>query len=205
MISNKTIKLLETWKSSIFAELTISEIMKIARKRTKTWVFNALKQLTKYELLISKRKGNLDIYSLNLDNPFLIQTLQYIEAQNSLEFPQLKIVIEAINKIPIKNYCLLVFGSYVEDRQKKDSDLDICFLVENKQAEKNIRPYFSEIKLNYAVNIDEHYITFSDFVKMLLRDEENLGKQIFRKNKLFFNADIYYQLIREAYKNGFRP
>ncbi len=204
MIPNKRIKLLETWKNNIFSEFSISEIMKISRKKSKPWVFNTLKQLTKNKLLLSKRKGNINIYSLNLDNPYLIQTLQYIEAQNNLDFPQLNIIMETINKIPVRNYCLLVFGSYVEGKQTKKSDFDICFLIENKQSEKKIKPYFNEIRLNYPIHIDEHYMIFNDFIKMLLREEENLGKQIFRKHKLFFNADIYYQLIREAYKNGFR-
>ncbi|MCH8004458.1 MAG: nucleotidyltransferase domain-containing protein [Nanoarchaeota archaeon] len=205
MISNKKIKLLETWKTNPFAGYWIAEIMKISKKRTKPWVFNALKQLTKNKLLLSKRKGNLDIYSLNLDNPFLMQTLQYLEAQNSLDFPHLDIIAEAIKKIPIKTYCLLIFGSYAGNKQTKESDLDICFLIESKQVEKKIKPYFNEVKLNHAINIDEHYIAFNDFVKMLLREEENLGKQIFRKQKLFYNVDIYYQLIKEAHKNGFRP
>jgi len=204
MISNKKIKLLETWKSSPFREYSISEIMRISGKKTKTWVFNSLKELTKNKLLTQERKGNLDIYSLNLNNPFSIQALQYLEVQNNLNFLQLKIIMETINKIPIKNYCLLVFGSYAEKKEKKSSDLDICFIIENKQTEKKIKPYFNEVKFNYPVNIDEHYIIFSDFVKMLLREGENLGKQIFRNHILFYNADIYYQLIKEAYKNGFR-
>lgn len=205
MMSSKKVKLLETWKNSIFSEFSISEIMKISGKKTKPWVFNALKQLAKHRLLLSKRKGNADIYALNLYNPLLIQTMQYMEAQNNLDFPQLDVITEAINKIPIKNYCLLVFGSYAENKQTKESDLDICFLIENKQAEKKIKPYFNEVKLNYPVEIDGHCITFSDFIKMLLREEENLGKQMFRSHKLFFNADIYYQLVKEAHKNGFRP
>lgn len=204
MISNKKIKLLETWKSSPFREYSISEIMKISGKRTKTWAFNSLKELTKNKLLIQERKGNLDLYSINLNNPLLVQALQYIESQNNLNFPQLEIIVEIINKIPIKNYCLLVFGSHAENKQKNGSDLDICFLIENTQ-EKKIKPYFNDIKFNYPVNIDDHYITFDDFVKMLLREEENLGKQIFRNHILFYNADTYYQLIKGAYKNGFKP
>lgn len=205
MISNEKIKLLEIWKNNLFSGFSISEIMKISGKKTKPWVFNSLKHLAKSKLLISKRKGNINIYNLNLDNPFLIQMLQYLEVQKNLDFPPLDIIMKIINDISMKNYCLLVFGSYAENKQIKDSDLDICFLVENKETEKKIKPYFNEIKLNYIINIDEHYITFKDFVKMLLRNEENLGKQIFRKHKIFFNADIYYQLIREVYKNGFRP
>ncbi len=205
MISNGKIKLLEVWKNNIFSEFSISEIMKISGKKTKTWVFNSLKILVNYKILNSKRKGNLDIYSLNINNPISIQLLQYLEAQKNLNFSQMKIIFEIIEKLPIKNYSLIVFGSYAENKQVKNSDLDICFLIENKEIEKKIKPYFNEIKLNYTIKIDDHYITFDDFVKMLLRDEENMGKQIFRNHKLFFNADIYHQLIKEAHKNGFRP
>jgi|TARA_Y100000310_G_scaffold11008_1_gene11644 predicted nucleotidyltransferase len=205
MISNKKIELLGAWKNNIFSEFTISEIMKISKKNTKTWVFNALKLLASKKLLNQKRKGNLDIYNLNLNNPLLIQILQYIEAQNSLDFPQIEVIIEIIKKIPVKNYCLMVFGSYAENKETKNSDLDICFLIENEGTEKKIKPYFNEAKLNCAISIDVHYITFSDFIKMLLAEEENLGKQVFRKHIVFYNADIYYQLIKEAYKNGFRP
>ena len=205
MISNEKLKLLEVWEKHPFNEFSISEIIKISKKTTKTWVFTTLKLLTKQKLLHSKKKGNINLYKLNLNNPQVMQILQYLDIQNTLNFPALDIIIEIMDKIPIKNYCLLVFGSYAEDKQKLDSDLDVCFLVENKITEKKIRPYINEIKLNHKINIDEHYITFNDFVKMLLNKEENLGKQIFRKHRLFFNADIYYQLIKEADKHGFRP
>ena len=178
MLSNEKLRLLNVWKNEHFSEFTISEIMKISKKKTKTWVFNTLKDLTKNRLLISKRKGNLNIYRLNSDNPLLIQALQYLESQKTLNFPALDIIIEIIDKPPIKNYCLLVFGSHAENKQKPSSDLDICFIIENKQLEKKIKPYLNEIKLSYKTDIDEHYITFKDLIKMLLREEENLGKQI---------------------------
>jgi len=205
MISNKKIRLIEAWKTNPFAGFGIAEIMNLSGKKTKPWVFNALKQLTKNKLLLSKRKGNLDIYSLNMNNPFLLQTLQYLEAQNCLGFPHLDVVMETINNIPVKNHCLLVFGSYAENKQTKESDLDICFLIESRQTEKKIKPYFNDIKLSHKISIDEHYIIFADFAKMLVRGEENLAKQIFRKHILFYNADIYYQLIKEANRHGFSP
>ncbi len=205
MIQAKKIGLLKAWENGPFSEFTIPEIMALSRRKTKTWTFNSLKLLTKNRLLLSKRKGNLNLYSLNLDNPLLIQALQYLESQDSLGFPALDIIIEIIGKIPLKDYCLLVFGSYAEGRQREESDLDICFLTEDKTAETRIKPHVNEVKLSHPIPIDEHYITFAEFVEMLLREEENLGKQVFRKHRLFYNADIYYQLIKEAYKNGFRP
>lgn len=205
MISNEKIRLLEVWRKNPFRELSISEIMKESKKKTKTWVFNALKLLVKNNILNSTRKANLDIYSLNLENPSSLQFLQYLESQNNLNFSQIKIISEIIEKIPIKNYSIIIFGSYADNKQIKNSDLDICLLIENKEVEKRIKPYINEIKLNHAAKIDEHYITFEDFIKMLLRDEENLAKQIFIKRMLFYNSEIYYQLLKEAKKNGFRP
>lgn len=204
MIQNEKIKLLNAWKKNLFEELSISEIMKKTGKSSKPWVFNSIKVLLKNRLLLSKRKGNTGLYSLNISNPLLFQNLQYLESQELLGFVKLDIIIRIVNEVPIKTYCLLVFGSYAEDKQTKDSDLDICFLVEKKREEKQIKPYINDIKLETTVKIDEHYIIFSDFIKMLLREEENLGKQIYRKHRIFFNPDIYYQLVRGAYKNGFR-
>lgn len=200
----RQLELLESWSKDLFAELSISEIMKISGKKTKPWVFNSLKMLEKKNLLIGKKKGNINLYSLNLENPLLFQTLQFLECQKSYNFSRIGVITEAVNKIPIKAYCLLVFGSYSAGKQKSSSDLDICFLVESKEIEKKIKPYFNDVKINHAVQIDEHYITFEEFVEMLLRDEESLGKQIFRNHKLFFNPDIYYKLVMEAHKNGFR-
>ncbi|NQU78637.1 nucleotidyltransferase domain-containing protein [Candidatus Woesearchaeota archaeon] len=204
LIPNERIKLLEIWNDNLFSEYGIAEIMKLAGKKSKPWVFNTLKILSKHKLLILSRKGNMNIYSLNINNPNTIHFLQYLEAQRGLDFPQLDLIQETITSIHLKNYCLIVFGSFSQGKQKKGSDLDLCFLIDAKSAAKRIKPYFNEIKLNHAVSVDEHYITFNEFKKMLLRKEENLGKQIYRKHLLFFNQDIYYQLIIEAHKNGFR-
>mgnify|MGYP001614101458 CR=1 FL=1 len=204
MISNNKIKLLEIWNKNHFMKLSMIEIMKLSNKRTKTWVFNALKLLVKKKIIISEKKANLNLYQLNTRNPLSFQLLHYIEVQKNIDFPKKEVIAEIIEKIPIKNYSLLVFGSYAENKQNPKSDIDLCFLIEDKEQKKRIMPYINEIKLNHAITIDEQYILFDELVEMLLRNEENLGKQIVRKHKIFYNADIYYQLLKEAHKHGFR-
>jgi predicted nucleotidyltransferase len=204
MISNEKIKLLDIWENKIFDEFSISEIMNLSKKKTKTWVFNSLKLLEKNKLLLSKKKANINIYSLNLDNPLLIQTLQYLESQTMLNFSKLDLIIDIIKNVKAKSYCLIVFGSYAKKEQSAKSDIDICFLAENENISNKIKPYFNEVKLNHSISIDEHYITFDEFSQMLLRDEENLGKQIAKNHKIFYNADIYYNLLKEANKHGYR-
>lgn len=205
MIPGETLRLLEAWGNNIFAELSISEIMRYTGKKTKPWVFNALKTLSKAGLLSRKRKGNINLYTLNIRNPLLIHTIQFLDCQRTYDFPALDIVQETTSRIPAYGYCLIVFGSYAKGKQTKESDLDMCFLVESAAMEKKIKPHLNDVKLSSRIRIDEHYLIFSDFVKMLLREEENLAKQIFRNCRIFFGADIYYKLIMEANKNGFRP
>ncbi len=189
MIPNEQIKLLEAWKKQLFEELSISEIMKVSRKRTKPWVFNALKELTKNGLLAARRKANINLYRLNLDNPFLIQTLQYLEAQSNLGLPYSRVISELIRKIPVMGYCLLAF---------EDKKVELCFLIDGKEMGKEIRKRVDK------VSFKAHYIVFDDFVDMLLKEGEDIAKKIFSNHKLFFNADIFYGLVKEAYRNGFR-
>ncbi len=204
MISNKKLGILKAWKTDIFVELAVSEIMKSLRKNTKTWVFNAVNELVDKKILNKKKKANINLYKLNLKNQLTIQFLQYLDNQDSINFPKMDIISDLIDIIKVKTYSLIVFGSYAKQKQTNESDLDICFLIENKDREKQIKPYVNEVKLNFASKIDDHYITFEDFIKMLLRSEENLGKQIFKEHKLFYNHEIFYSLLKEANKNGFR-
>ncbi|MBS3134769.1 nucleotidyltransferase domain-containing protein [Candidatus Woesearchaeota archaeon] len=205
MRTDEKIRVLEVWRKNPFSNLSRMEIMKSLNKKTKTWIFNTLKHLVKNKILNSNRKSNLDIYSLNLSNPISLKILDFLEIKESINFERLDLISDIINKIPVKGYCLIVFGSYAENKQKKDSDIDISILINNKEDEKKIKPYLNDIKLNYKIKVDDHYILFNEFIEMLTRSEENLGKQIFRKHKIFYNSDIYYNLIKEAYKNGFRP
>jgi len=205
MISNKKIQLLGVWEENPFGEFSVSEIMKKSGKNTKTWVFNALKEMAGRGILKLRRKGGGNIYLFNISNPISLGFIRYLSIQKNLDFPRFDVIEKLISDIPFKNFCLIVFGSYAEGKQRKNSDVDICFLVQDKKTAGKIVPYVNDVKMDFSVGIDEHYITFDEFKKLLLRKEENLGKQIFRKHAVFFNSDIYYKLITEARENGFRP
>jgi len=204
MIPNNQIKLLECWKKDIFAELSITEIMNLSKRKTKTWVFNTLKNLVNNRLLNLKTKANINIYTLNTNNPLTFTFLTYIDSQENLKFEHINIISDIISKAPINGCSIIIFGSYANKSYTKKSDLDICILIPEKELEKKIKPYINDIKLEHAIIIDDHYIQFNEFKEMLLRDEENLGKQIYLKHKIFLSPDIYYQLIIDAHKHGFK-
>lgn len=205
MVQIKKLELLKIWKSNIFREFTISEIMLLSNKKTKPWVFNALKDLNRLGFITIIKKETINCYKLAIDNFKVFQAFQFLEVLESKEMTPTKITAEIITRVPIRTYALLIFGSYASNNARISSDLDICFLVDSVHSEKKIRPYIEELKLELTINLDVHYITFDDFIKMLKSYEENLAKEIYRKHVAVYNSDIYYSILREANKNGFKP
>lgn len=206
MIPSKTQALLSVWKNKPFAQLTILDVMHLSRKSSKPWVFNALKALEKRGLLVMARKGNLNLYSLNLENPVVPSLLHFLEWDEGFPLKHNEVIKTILNKIPLRyGFTLLIFGSHADGSAKQDSDLDLCFIVGNDRLSKLLKPYVGEAALQSPVDFDVHYITFDDFVSMLVRDEENLAKQIFRKNRMIFNPAVYFNLLKEAHKCGFSP
>jgi len=60
------------------------------------------------------------------------------------------------------------------------------------------------MELKSALNIDGHVIAQKEFLEMLKVDYENLGKEIARKHLILKNPAIFYSLIKEGIKNGFK-
>jgi predicted nucleotidyltransferase len=204
MRPSKRNELISAWDENLFEAYSIKEIMLRTHKSSKPWVFNNLKHLVKEGLLVSERKGNIGLYSLNWENPLLSAVIQSLRMDKLLSFERLDVISDIIHKVPLRGYCLVVFGSYAEGAQKRDSDMDICFLVDDGEAEKKIRPFYKLARLGSPMELDAHFITYADFIEMLLRDEENLGKQIAMKHQVFYNPDIFYMLLREANRHGYR-
>ncbi len=202
MLSDEKLKVLLAWKNNEFSKYCIKDIMDILNKQSKPWVFETLKILCEYNFLIKSQKSNLNIYSLNIHNQIVWKTLNYFNLLENYPFPEIETTNILIKTIPYSNYCLIVFGSYVDSKHTSKSDLDICILSETKEDIKKIKPYVEELKLE--IELDPYYFTKHEFLEMLLNDEENLGKQIQKKHLILFNEDVYFDIIKKAYKNGFR-
>jgi hypothetical protein len=78
----------------------------------------------------------------------------------------------------------------------------VIVIVEKEDNKKEIKPYITEITRLESIQVDLHLFTKEEYYHMLINDQENLGKESFRKHLLFYGADAYYQIIKEAIKNG---
>lgn len=202
--------LLDVFRKNPLKSLTFNEIMDLAKKESKTWVFNKLKKFTELGFLEKIKVNNSYLYKANLKSFGLINffhPLDFAEAHiKNAKWP--KDVYNILNKIRINIFkvtpffIMLVFGSYVEKKYSEKSDLDIAIIVDSKDIK--IKPYIEKIIRKEIIQIDYHIITKQDFKEMLLREEENLGKEIYRKHITIWGGNSYYELIRQAGENGFK-
>ena len=199
MLTKEQINILGVFHNNIFAELTFKQIKGQSKQKSNNVVQIALKEFQKQELIKPKTTGDVTAYSLNLDNNL---TISYLNLVNQGEISKRKFpkeVLAEIQKRVFKQtefFILLVFGSYAKGKSTEKSDLDIAVIVENGQTKKEIAPFLETIKRREINPIDYHIFTRSEFLEMLKADVENVGKQIYKNNLIYYGYIEYCNLIR---------
>lgn len=205
MITQKQLKIFEVLAKKPFAEYTRNQIKEEAKEKSNNTLALAINLLKTEKVILEKKVGKSGLLTLNLDNDL---TYYYIALCNNQKIsPEVKISItklkEEINLIT-HFYSMIIFGSYAIGKQKTTSDLDIAIFIDNEEKKKQIIAAINSAKLKAPLEIDAHVILKAEMIEMLMNDDENLGKQIAKKHLAMHNHQIFYDLIKEGIKHGFR-
>ncbi len=202
MLTKQQVHILGIFNADIFARLTFKQIKERSRQKSNNIVQIALKEFKKQNILEVQRVGDISTYSLknnNLTKSYL-NLINELEVQNNKKLPK-KILSDIQNRI-FRNtefFILLVFGGYAKNKATEKSDLDVAIIVESEQSKKEVTPFLETIKRREVINLDYHVFTRSEFLEMLESPEENLGKEIYRKNIIYYGAIQYYNLIAKEH------
>src|SRR3989339_431722 len=201
MLTKEQFNILSVFKKNIFASLTFKQIKQESRQKSNNIVQIALKEFRKQNIVKTKKTGDVTTYSLNLDNNL---TLSYINLINDYEIGKSNIpekILEDIKNRIFKHtefFILIVFGSFAVSNATKKSDLDVAVIVESEQTKKEIVPYLETIKRREVIPIDYHIFTRNEFLEMLQADSENVGKQIFKSNVIYYGYIPYCNMINRT-------
>ena len=205
MITEKQLKIFEVFAKKPFAEFTRKDIKKESKKKSNNALALAINSLKKEDVLIEKKIGKSGILTLNLDNDL---TFYYIALCNNNRIHHLaELSLEILKKEIAEDthfYSIVIFGSYATAEQKKDSDLDVSIFIESEEKRKKMEALANSAKLKSALEMDVHVIPKAEMLEMLTNRDENLGKQIARKHLAVHNHRIFYDIIKEGIKHGFR-
>src|SRR3989338_4852871 len=201
----KEYELLIPFVKGPWKKYTFREVKKLCKKTSESYVYNSIKKYVKERILSEEKAGNVILYSLGLSETktqvYLGFISEYISWKSAhLPFSTIKKLIE---KIPTPYFTFIITGSYAQNRQKETSDIDVVIIVDDKQDIKHIKA-----QINYACELSipaAHPYIFkkAEFLEMLLNNDANYGKEIAKKDMIFYGGSGYFQIIQEAIKNGF--
>ncbi len=202
MLTKNQVKILKVFKTDIFKELTFKEIKQKSKQKSNNIPLIALKEFKELNLVESKKTADVTTYTLNLSNNLTLAYLNLIneiDVLNNKTIPK-KIMQELQDRITKHTgfFTLLIFGSYAKETQTKKSDLDIAVIVDNEETKKEITPFIETIKRRELIKIDYYVFTEKEFLEMLNNEEQNVGKEIYRANLIYYGLIEYYILLKRT-------
>lgn len=187
------------FRKSLFLRKTIREISLLLKKDYPN-TYNTIIELEQEGFIKIEKVGKSKVCFVEL-NQKTISLFSFLDEQEAFG-----VNIPNINKIlDFKEFhedIMLITGSYVLGKQKKESDIDLVLIVKEKAFEK--QKLLENLTSLMIPKI--HALVFSqkDFIDMLLDKKPNLGKEIFNKHLIFRNTTKYYILVKEAIEHGLR-
>lgn len=170
MVNNLTIRILEPFLTRSEEPLHLADISRQLKEPHPT-VRLHLNALEKKGILRKSYKGRLTLYSLNLDNPLLLEYLVVTEKNKLIRACEKHLVLKELTHFlrNISGKEMIIFGSAAQNFIKAN---DIDLLVTGKTDEKKIQE-FSE-----RYNKQIHLINVKDLKKVT----ETLKKEIIKKH-----------------------
>ena len=186
----KILKLLVEKKEE---KLTIKKIAEALKINYRT-AYDVITLLEKENLIQLTRAGNAKICSFNPRYHSKIVETEEIRKQELLKNKNITVMYDVLMKLHSKFYILLVFGSYVKNRQTKHSDIDLMFIVPD-QAEEHMEKEMQSLVNTLPLNIHLNTFKESDFKAMKNSKESTVGSEAIKSNIILHGVEAYYRMI----------
>lgn len=197
MLTNTQYTILKFLLKNQEEQITIRGLSKKLSK-SYTLVYNNLKDLEEKNIIKTYSIPPAKIVSLNEFAPFniLIDTELKIKEEFLIKHPWLRVMLNDIF-LSIKDpfFIFIVFGSYVKEKQTKNSDMDILIIaVKNKikEIEDVINQIYTKVKKNII------FIDTNNFIEMISQPNKlNIGNEAKKHHIILHGVEQYYQLIKK--------
>jgi len=202
---NKEKEILYLFAKEPWKKLTFTELMRISKKKSKSYLSSVIKKLLNDQLLNKHMVGHLPVYSLNSHfqktQSFAGFILEYYGwTKKHIPYGDLQTIM---NAMPTLDYVFIITGSYASNKQTKSSDIDIVLIIDDSLETKRV---YAEITHLCEINTPSiHLYVFKnkEFLEMLKNKQGNYGKEIVKNNLILKGGQIYLKLLNEAIENGY--
>jgi len=202
LINTINLEIIGLFRTNYFNQFHIREMAKLIRK-SHVGLLPNLKKLEDEKILLSKQVGKSKVFSLNLNNNQTKELILLAEKKKTLELLNNEFFIKKIYDEYIKtnlNGCLILFGSFALGTNTKESDIDLIYIGEINNNEKEIIKSLGKV---YNKEIHLTIMSLKEF-KEQLHKQNSLIKEIIKNHIILYNHDFlinglwrYYNEKRE--------
>lgn len=205
MLTNKQLKIFGIFKENTFKEYSFKELKESLKEKSNSVMQNAIKKFLKEGLILERKIGTSKLYKINHGNDKVYSYFDIItkESLSKLVKKSICIIKQELDSHTYF-YSIVIFGSYAINRQKEKSDFDIVVFIEKDDQKKIVQAALNSAENKSILRLDGHIILKDEFLEMLKADYENLGKEIARRHLVVHNSQIFYSILKEGVKNGFK-
>jgi len=185
-------KILECFYRNRAKELYFSEILR-ETKLTQNTTLKHLKNLQENNLLISTKKIGNTFYRINPKNPQIYSVFSYFDYKRFNELPpeRKRAINDFLDRIRIKPLIAIVFGSTAKGTFGKDSDIDILFVFNKKEAgDSKLK---QDIEAITGVKIQIFIIDFDYFKEQILKEEDKVIVHAVKTGFVMTGHDKFYK------------
>lgn len=196
MITNCEQKIMEVLLPQPFNMYSIKKISELI-KSSYALTYESIQSLIKKKLIKTKKIGNSLSCQLNLSaEPSLLAISSLIHSQKFLNKVRFGFVIEEIKeKLDNLIYIMLLFGSYAKGKARKESDVDLLFVVQNEKDIENMKKRIKSVLSSTKIKIEFEAVTTGWLLKMF-EEKYSVGRGVLEGSIVLHGAEQYYTLVR---------
>ncbi len=199
IITKNELKILNLYRKNIFLKISIRKIMKKINSKSYQRVYEAVDKLNKKNILGLEKIGNTNLISLKLSRESIL-LLSFLDEREADKIPNYS---KIINIKEISDCLILITGSYVKGNFNKKSDMDLVIIIPEKENVVSAQKLVENMTMLFVPKIHLYVLRKKDFLEMLRSKEENYGKEIVKNKIILKNAQMFYELVKEAIENGY--
>ncbi|GEM_PF-970044 len=163
-------------------------------------VHKLIPNLVRKRILTLKKKGKANLVSIDFEHAKVEKLSSAILYERDLFLkihPQLILFVREIEEVLAgKFYVLILFGSYAKENPRKQSDIDLLFIVPDRE---DIEAYKEKInkslKIYLTIRRDIKLVSTKDFIDML-NQKYTVGREAFQYGLVLFGAEHYYAMVK---------
>ena len=156
--------------------------------------------LVRKKLITLEKKGKASLVSIDFEHAKLEKLSSAALYEKNIllkKYRQLAFLVKEIEEgLSGKFYSLILFGSYAKEKSKKQSDIDLLFIVPKREDIEIYKEKINKsLKVYPTIKKDVKLASTADFMDML-DQKYTVGREAFQSGLVLFGIEHYYAMVK---------